>query len=123
MEAITAASDESELPFSDAIRHGDTIYVSGQGPLDADTGEVVGDDVAEQTRVTLENVSRILTAGGSTLDRVVKATVYLQDMDDYETVNEAYSAVFSEPYPARTAVEIVDLPVDIMVEIDVIAAA
>lgn len=123
MEAITTDASSSALPFSDAIRHGDTIYVSGQGPLDRDTGEVVGDDVRTQTRLTLANIGAILEAGGSSLDRIVKATVYLRDMRHYEAVNEAYAEVLSAPYPARTAVEVDDLPVDIMVEIDVIAAA
>lgn len=123
MEAITTDASSSALPFSDAIRHGDTIYVSGQGPLDRDTGEVVGDDVRTQTRLMLANIGAILEAGGSSLDRIVKATVYLRDMRHYEAVNEAYAEVLSAPYPARTAVEVDDLPVDIMVEIDVIAAA
>lgn len=123
MEEISLSDDDSTLPFSDAIRHGDTVYVSGQGPLDRETGEIVGDDVHAQTRKTLENVGAILEAGGTSLDRVVKATVYLRDMRHYGAVNETYGDVLSRPYPARTAVEVDDLPVDIMVEIDVIAAA
>lgn len=123
MEAINTDTAGADLPFSDAIRHGDTIYVSGQGPLDRQTGAVIGDDAREQTTATLENVSTILGAAGSSLDRVVKVTVYLRDMRDYEAVNEAYADVFNPPYPARTAVEVSDLPVDIKVEIDVIAAS
>lgn len=123
MEAITTDASSTDLPFSDAIKHGDTIYVSGQGPLDRETGDIVGDDVGTQTRLTLENVGAILDVAGSSLDRVVKATVYLRDMRHYDAVNEAYADVLSAPYPARTAVEVDDLPVDIMVEIDVIAAA
>ena len=123
MEEISAGGTDPSLPFSDAIRHGDTVYVSGQGPLDRETGAVVGDDVQAQTRKTLENVEAVLEAGGSSLDRIVKATVYLRDMRHYEAVNETYGELLSRPYPARTAVEVDDLPVDIMVEIDVIAAA
>lgn len=122
MEQITTGAVDTDLPFSAAIRHGDTIYVSGQGPLDAETGAVVGGTVREQTAKTLENVAAILEAGGSSLDRVVRAGVYLRDMRHYEAVNEVYASYLTEPYPARTAVEVDDLPVDIMVEIDVIAA-
>lgn len=122
MEEVSIDDSETDLPFSDAIVHEGTIYVSGQGPLDPETGEVVNGTVAEQTRHTLRNVDRILDAAGTSLDDAVKVTVYLMDMDDYEAVNEEYSEHMSEPYPARTAVQVADLPVDIDVEIDVIAA-
>lgn len=122
MEQISTDSGDSDLPFSEAIRHGDTIYVSGQGPLDPETGTVVGDTVQEQTAKTLENIGRILEAGGSSLDHIVKATVYIQDMDHYDAVNQTYEKYVSKPYPARTAVEVADLPVPIDVEIEVIAA-
>lgn len=122
MEPISTDTTATDLPFSQAIRHDDTIYVSGQGPLDPETGAVVGDDVEEQTARTLETIGDILEAGGSSLDRVVRAGVYLRDMRHYEAVNEVYADYLSEPYPARTAVEVDDLPVDIMVEIDVVAA-
>lgn len=123
MREVRTDSEESELPFSEAIRHGDTIYVSGQGPLDPETGEILGDSAREQTAQTLENVGRILAAGGSSLDDVVKARVYLRDMFNYETVNEVYREYVSRPFPARTAVEVSDLPVEIEVEIEVVAAA
>lgn len=122
MEEICTDSPDSGLPFSEAIRHGDTIYVSGQGPIDPETGEIVGETPGDQTAKTLENVDRILRAGGSSLDNTVQATVYLTDMSDYEEVNEVYGGHMSEPFPARTAVEVADLPVDIHVEIAVIAA-
>lgn len=121
MEEISTDTGGNDLPFSQAIKHGDTIYVSGQGPLDPDTGAVVGNDVREQTARTLENIASILEAGGSSLDRVVRAGVYLRDMRHYDAVNDVYGRYMSAPYPARTAVEVDDLPVDIMVEIDVIA--
>lgn len=123
MESISTDTGGNDLPFSQAIRHGDTIYVSGQGPIDPESREVVGDDVREQTATTLENIAAILEAGGSSLDRVVRAGVYLRDMRHYDAVNAEYAKHFSAPYPARTAVEVDDLPVDIMVEIDVIAGA
>lgn len=123
MEEITTSEFDSDLPLSPAIRHGDTIYVSGQGPLDPDTGAILGETATEQTTRTLENVDRILAAAGATLEDVLKVTVYLTDMSNYEAVNRAYRAALPRPYPARTAVEVASLPVDIAVELDVIAAA
>ncbi len=122
MEEIISRSESSKLPFSEGIIHDGTAYISGQGPLDPQSGEILGSTPAEQTDITLNNIQRILEAGGSSLDSIVKATVYLDNMEYYEEVNEAYGARLSEPFPARTAMEVVNLPVDIMVEIDVIAA-
>jgi len=122
MEEITTDATESTLPISEAIRHGDTIYVSGQGPLDPVTREVVGETAGDQTAKTLANIDRVLDAADSSLANVVKATVYLTDMSDYEEVNDVYGEYMGRPFPARTAVEVADLPVDIAVEIEVIAA-
>lgn len=122
MEQIQSLPEESDLPFSEAIRHEGIIYVSGQGPIDTDTGDIVGATPEEQTDKTLDNIARILSAGDSSLDSILKATVYLDDIEHYTRVNESYRARLSPPYPARTAMEVVNLPVDIMVEIDVIAA-
>lgn len=122
MEEITTDAASSDLPFSEGIVHGDTVYVSGQGPLDPQSGEILGSTPGEQTDITLDNIQRVLEAGGSSLDSIVKATVYLNDMEYYDEVNEAYGARLSKPFPARTAVEVVNLPVEILVEIDVIAA-
>lgn len=108
-------------PFSQAIEDGDRIYVSGQGPIDPASGEIVEGDVAPQTARTLENVDAILQAAGCSLDDVVKTTVFVRDMDDYDAVNKVYGEYLSEPYPARSAVEIVRLPVDIDVEIEAVA--
>lgn len=109
-------------PYSQGIVHGDTIYVSGQGPIDPDTGNVVGSSPGEQTRRTLENVQAILEAADASLADVVKTTVFVKDMRYYDEVNEAYGTLLSDPYPARSAVEVVKLPVDIDVEIEAIAA-
>lgn len=123
MEEITTdEAPESIGPYSQAILDGDTVYVSGQGPIDPNTGKVVGNDVREETAHTLENVGAILRAAGGSLDDVVKATVFLQDMDDYDDVNDVYGEYMSEPYPARSAVQVEDLPVDIAVEIEVVAS-
>lgn len=122
MEEIhTDAAPASIGPFSQGIRDGDRIFVSGQGPVDPDSGEVVSEDIGEQTAQTLENVGAILNAGGSSLDRVVKSTVFVTDMSDYEAVNDVYAEYMNDPYPARSAVEVADLPIDIGVEIEVVA--
>jgi 2-iminobutanoate/2-iminopropanoate deaminase len=108
-------------PYSQGIVDGDRLFVSGQGPLDPGSGEVVSEDVREQTARTLENVGAILETGGASFDDVVKATVFVTDMDNYEAVNEVYGDYMSEPYPARSAVEVGRLPAPISVEIEVIA--
>lgn len=121
-EISTDDAPDAIGPYSQGIRDGDTVYVSGQGPVDADTGDVVSDDVREQTARTLENVRSILEAADGSLDDVVKATVFVRDMDDYKAVNEVYAEYMSDPYPARSAVQIVELPVDMDVEIEVVAS-
>lgn len=121
MEEIDADGTPDSLgPYSDAIRSGDRIYVSGKGPKDPQTGDIPS-DVGEQTTSTLRNIETILESGGTSIDAVVSATVYLTDMDDYEAVNEAYREYLSEPYPARTCIEVSRLPAPIDVEITVIA--
>ncbi|RDZ62438.1 reactive intermediate/imine deaminase [Haloferax sp. Atlit-12N] len=120
-ELTTADAPDSIGPYSQGIVSGDKLYVSGQGPVDPETGEVIDGTPAEQTKRTLENVEAILEAGGSSLADVVKATVFLKDMRYYDEVNEVYGEYMSAPYPARSAVEVVKLPVDIDVEIEVVA--
>jgi len=99
------------------------LYLSGQVALDPKTGELVGSDVAEQTQRTLENVRGILEAAGSNLHHVVKTTVFLKDMNDFQVMNEVYGRYFSKAPPARTTVEVARLPRDVRVEIDLIALA
>ena len=123
MEEINTAEAPSAIgPYSQGIKDGDRIYTSGQGPVDPETEEVVSDDIGEQTAQTIENLGTILEAAGASLDDVVKANVYVTDMDDYEAVNEVYAEFMNEPYPARTAVEVSRLPIEIGVEIEVVAA-
>jgi 2-iminobutanoate/2-iminopropanoate deaminase len=107
--------------LSSGIQVEDAIYVSGQGPLDPETREVIGADGEEQANAVLNNVERVLEAADAELDDIIKTTVYLTDMEQYEAVNDAYRERFSEPYPARTAVGVSELPVDILVEIDAVA--
>ena len=121
-EISTNQAPDSIGPFSQGIRDGDTIYVSGQGPVDPETGEVVSDDIVRQTERTLDNVEAVLQAGGSSLENVVKATVFVTDMDDYDDVNKVYDEYMSSPFPARSAVEVAALPIDIGVEIEVLAS-
>ena len=120
-EVVTDDAPPSIGPYSQGIIDGDTVYVSGQGPADPDSREVEVEDIQEQTAVTLENVAAVLEAAGTSIDNVVKATVFVTDMDNYDAVNEVYSEHMSDPYPARSAVEVADLPIDIGVEIEVIA--
>lgn len=108
-------------PFSQGIVSGDRVYVSGQGPIDPATGDVVDGDVRTQTERTLENVAAVLEAAECSLADVVKATVFLRDMTDYDAVNDVYGDYMHDPYPARSAVEVVEFPVDIDVEIEVVA--
>lgn len=121
-EISTDEAPDSLGPYSQGIRDGDTIYTSGQGPIDPDTGEVIDGDIGEQTALTLENLAAVLSAGGGSLDDVVKTTIYVGDMDDYAAINEVYAEYMSEPFPARSAVEVGEFPVDLGVEIEVVAS-
>jgi 2-iminobutanoate/2-iminopropanoate deaminase len=105
--------------YSPGIRVGDFIFVSGQGPLDPDTGKVVGDNIEEQTARTLENVKAILEAGGATMADVVKVSAHLSDLSLFDRYNRVYSTYFPDPKPTRTTVG--SQLLGIMVEIDAIA--
>lgn len=107
-------------PYSQAVEIGGFLYTSGQLGLNSETGEF-GEGIAEQTRYSLGNVKAILEAAGAGLEQVVKTTVFLKDMNDFAVMNEVYGSFFSEPYPARSAVEVTRLPKDGLVEIEVIA--
>lgn len=117
----TDAAPEPIGPYSQGIRDGDTVYVSGQGPADPDTREVLAEGIRDQTAQVLDNVDAVLDAASTSLDHVVRATVYLADMDDYEGMNEVYAERMPEPYPARAAVEVGRLPGPFRVEISAIA--
>lgn len=113
---------ESSAPLSQAIRHGDTVYVSGNVPVDPETGDLVEGGVGPQTRQVLENVEAILDEAGTSMDNVIRAGVFMTDMDAFAEMNEVYEEFMSEPYPARTAVRAEMANPDILVEIDVVAA-
>ncbi len=108
-------------PYSQAIISGNTVYVSGQIPINPETGEFVSDDVVLQTEQVLKNLTEVLLAAGSNLNQVVKTTVFLADMNDFAAVNEVYASFFGENKPARATVQAARLPRDARVEIDCIA--
>jgi 2-iminobutanoate/2-iminopropanoate deaminase len=108
-------------PYSQGIRAGNMLFVSGQGHLDPDTGALVTGDVATATRRVMDNVGAILKAAGASFDHVVRTTVYLADMADFAAMNAVYGEYFSAPAPARTTIQAARLPRDMRVEIDVIA--
>lgn len=108
-------------PYSQAIKAGGFVFVSGQIPTDPKTGEFVSGGIAEQTEQVLKNVSAVLEASGSSLDQVVKTTVFLADMKEFSGMNEVYAKFFSGPPPARATVAAAGLPRDARVEIEVVA--
>ena len=121
-QRITTKSGAAPVgPYSQGLRAGDFIFVSGQGPLDPETGQIVGDNIEEQTARVLENIRAILEAGGATMADVVKANAYLNDMTLFDRYNKVYVTYFPDPKPARTTVG-TKLPLKgILVEIEVIA--
>jgi len=108
-------------PYSQAIVEGDFIFVSGQGPLNPQTGARELGDVRSETKRTFENIRAILQAAGASLEHVVKCNVYLRDIDDFAAMNEVYATYFSAPFPARTTIQAGALPGGIAVEIECIA--
>jgi 2-iminobutanoate/2-iminopropanoate deaminase len=117
----TAGAPAAVGAYSQAIRAGDLVFSAGQLGLDPDTGEFSADDVAGQAERALANLAAILEAAGSGLDRLVKVTVYLADIGDWPALNEVYGRVIPEPYPARSAFAVKDLPRGARVEIEAIA--
>jgi 2-iminobutanoate/2-iminopropanoate deaminase len=110
-------------PYSQAVVAGGFVFASGQIPLDPSTGELVEGGIAEQAEQVLRNISKVLEAAGTGLERVVKTTVFLADMNDFAAMNEVYGRYFSHEPPARSTVQAARLPRDVRVEIDVIALA
>ena len=110
-------------PYSPAVRAGDFIFISGQVPVDPATQQVIAGDISAQTDRVLRNLSAILQASGSTLEKVLRCTVFLKNMEDFAGMNEVYGRYFNQAPPARSTVEVSRLPKDVLVEIDVIALA
>jgi len=108
-------------PYSHAVEAGGFIFVSGTGPIDVEQNIFEFEDVKKATKITLDNIRKILKTAGSDLDKVVKATVYLRDMADFNLMNEVYAVYFPQDQPARTCIAAKQLPANIPVEIEVIA--
>jgi len=123
--ARSVATDQAPSaigPYSQAVTAGDFVFVSGQIPLDPATGEIVGDSIRPQAERVFDNLAAVLAAAGSSLDRVVKAEVFLKDINDFAVLNEVYAERFSsDPLPARQTIEAARLPKDALVEISCIA--
>jgi 2-iminobutanoate/2-iminopropanoate deaminase len=110
-------------PYSQAVQAGGFVFVAGQLPLDAEGSLVGPGDIRAQTRAALANIDAILTAAGSSLDKVVKTTVFLTNLEDHAGMNDVYAATFQAPYPARSTVEIGRLPAGMLIEIECVALA
>lgn len=117
----TTAAPAAIGPYSQAIRIGNLVFLSGQIPIMPATGEIVQGNVQVQTRQVLENLKCILTAAGTSLDKVIKTTIFMKDMKDYAAINDVYKEFFSDKPPARAAVQAARLPKDANVEIEAIA--
>jgi 2-iminobutanoate/2-iminopropanoate deaminase len=108
-------------PYSQAVRAGDWLFLSGQVPIDPSTGSIIDGDIAAQTRRVFDNLGAVLAAGDRSFADVVRTTVFLADMNDFAAMNAVYGQYFAEPYPARATVQVARLPKDARVEIDMIA--
>ncbi len=108
-------------PYSQAIKAGNTVYVSGQLPVDPKTGEFAGDDIKTQTKQSLTNIQNILKEAGGGMEDVVKTTVLLSDISDFAAMNEVYATFFKEPFPARAAFQVAAIPKGAKVEIEAVA--
>jgi 2-iminobutanoate/2-iminopropanoate deaminase len=119
---VTTAVPAALGPYSQAIAAGETLYCAGQIPLDPATGELVGHDVATQTRRVLENLRAVLAANNMGFEHVLKTTVFMTNLGDFGAMNAVYSDFFPSPYPARSTVQVAALPRGAQVEIEAIAS-
>jgi reactive intermediate/imine deaminase len=121
-EAIATADAPAAIgPYSQGVRAGELVFLSGQIPLDPATGELVGGDITAQTRRVMENLRAVLAAAGCTFGDVVRTTIYLVDLAHFASVNEAYGSYLKTPFPARATVQVSALPKGAQVEIDAVA--
>lgn len=122
-EIKTAKAPQAIGPYSQAIEANGFVFCSGQIAIDPATGKLMTGTIEEQTRLVLNNLKAVLETAGSSLEKVVKCTVFLQDMNDFSKMNAVYGEFFKPPYPARAAVQVARLPKDVKVEIEAIATA
>ena len=121
-ELVTAAGAAKAIgPYSPAVKIGNLLFLSGSIPLDPVSGQLVDGGITEQTTRVMENIEALLGAAGADFNHVVRTTVFMVDLGEFAAMNEVYASYFSAPYPARSTVQVVKLPRDVRVEIDVIA--
>lgn len=121
-ELVTAAGAAKAIgPYSPALKIGNLVFLSGSIPLDPMSGQLVDGGIKEQTTRVMENIKALLTAAGADFTKVARTTVFMVDLGEFGAMNEIYSSYFTAPYPARSTVQVVKLPRDVRVEIDVIA--
>jgi 2-iminobutanoate/2-iminopropanoate deaminase len=121
-ELITASGAAKAIgPYSPAIKIGNMVFLSGSIPLDPVSGQLVEGGITEQTTRVMENIKALLAAAGADLTNVVRTTVFMIDLGEFAAMNDVYASYFAAPYPARSTVQVVKLPKDVRVEIDVIA--
>ena len=121
-EIITTDNAPAAIgPYSQAVKSGNLLITSGQIALDPQSGEIVGTDIEAQSRQVLENLKAVLSAGGATLDKVIKTTCFLNDMNDFAAFNKVYQSYFTENAPARSCVAVERLPKDVLVEVEAMA--
>ncbi len=117
----TKGAPQAIGPYSQAIRFGNLIFASGQIPIEPETGKILKGDIKGQTKLILENLNNVLAASGSSLDNVLRTTIFLTDLENYPVVNETYAQYFNDLPPARSTVQVAKLPMDAQIEIDAIA--
>jgi 2-iminobutanoate/2-iminopropanoate deaminase len=121
-ELVTASGAAKAIgPYSPALKVGNMVFLSGSIPLDPVSGQLVEGGIKEQTTRVMENIKALLAAAGADFNQVVRTTVFMIDLGEFAAMNEIYASYFSAPYPARSTVQVVKLPKDVRVEIDVIA--
>jgi 2-iminobutanoate/2-iminopropanoate deaminase len=121
-ELVTAKGAPTAIgPYSPALKVGNLLFLSGSIPLDPATGQLVAGGITEQTTRVMENIKTLLEAAGASFNNVARATVFMVDLGEFAAMNEVYAKYFAAPYPARSTVQVVKLPRDVRVEIDVIA--
>ena len=121
-DAVHAPSAPAAVgPYSHAVRHGGLLFLSGQAPLDPETGTVVEGGIQAQSRQVFANLAAVLYSAGASLDDVLKTNIYLTNLEDFQAVNAIYAEHFAEPYPARTTIGVAGLPLGILIEIELVA--